>query len=249
MVILIPNVVSAKRSGGLFGKSERIINISEVDIKGPNGEELYLAYKTTQIFFVMGVFMSDDGYVLGIKKKFGTYYPLSEEKIKSLQESGVLPATLPPYKIPLSESLWGFSFWILLAVILVLWLIMLPQKKDRYFTSGCNHYFGKKTPINFDRALEYFIKAGNKGHAGALHNLGVMYLNGEGVIKNNQLSIGYFEKAANEGYVDSMFTLGKIYSEGTLINLDKKKALSFFQLACDNGDAEAYSLIEKMQNA
>ncbi|QCX38351.1 sel1 repeat family protein [Aureibaculum algae] len=249
IAILIPNTAFAKRGGGLFGKSERIIKISEVDVKGADGEELFLAYKTTQVFFFMGAYMSDDGYVLGIKKSFGSYYPLSEEKIKSLQESGVLPAALPTYKIPISEWLWGFSLWILLTVLGGLWLIMLPKKKDRNFTSGCNHYFGKETPVDFNKALNYFEKSANKGHSGALHNLGIMYLNGQGVTKNNELSIEYFKNAANEGYVDSMFTLGKIYSGGTLTNKDNKKAMLYFQMACDKGDVEACTSLKNLQNA
>jgi len=248
LTFLLPNIVSAKRGGGIFGKTERIIDISDIDIKGANGEELYLAYKTTQVFFFMGIYMSDDGYVLGVKKSFGIYYPLSKEKIKSLQKSGTLPAVLPTYKIPISEWLWGFSLWILLAVVGGLWLFMLPEKKDRNFTSGCNYYFGKDTAVNFDKALHYFKKSADKEHAGALYNLGIMYLKGQGVTQNNELSISYFEKAVNKESVDAQFTLGKIYANGAIVSKDINKAIQFFKSACDRGDAEACTMLKNLQN-
>lgn len=245
-MVLIPNVVSAKRGGGIFGKSERIVDISDVDIKGPNGEELYLAYKTTKVFFIMGVYMSNDGYVLGIKKSFNSYYPLSEAKIKELQKSGALPAVLPSYKIPFSEWLWGFSLWILGVIIGGLWLFMLPEKKDRDFTSGCKYYFGKEVSVDFGKALDYFQKSANKEHAGALNNLGVMYLKGQGVAKNYELSISYFEKAANKDYPNAQFTLGKLYLDGTLVTKDIKKATQYFKSACENGDADACTILKEL---
>lgn len=248
LTLLIPNAASAKRGRGLFGKSERVIKISEVDIKGPNGEELYLAYKTTKVFFFMGVYMSNDGYILGVKKSFGTYYPLSEEKIKSFQKSGALPAALPAYKIPISEWLWGFSLWILLAVLVGIWLFKLPKKKERNFISGCKYYFGKETPVDFDRALNYFKKAADKDHAGALYNLGIMFLKGQGVTKDNEISIKYFEKAANEEHIDALFTLGKIHNNGTIVSKDNRKAMSFFKSACDKGDVEACKMLKNLQN-
>jgi len=244
LTTLLPNVVSAKRVGGIFGKSERIINISDVDIKGPNGEELYLAYKTTSVFFIMGVYMSNDGYVLGVKKSFNTYYPLSEEKIKELQKSGALPVILPTYKIPLTEWLWGFSFWMLLIVVATIYFF--PKGKEANFIAGCKHYFGKKVPLDYKKAFKYFIKSANKGHAAAQYNLGIMYLKGQSVTKNHELSISYFEKAANQEHIDAQFTLGKLYLDGTIVTKDIKKARLFFKNACDKGDSDACAMLKKL---
>ena len=190
--------------------------------------------------------MSDDGYVLGIRKSYGSYYPLSEEKIKELQKSGALPVILPTYKIPLSEWLWGFSLWILLIIIGGLWLFMLPEKKESNFTSGCNYYFGKETPVDFDKALHYFKKAADKGHAGALYNLGIMYLKEQGVAMNHELSISYFEKAAKKEHIDAQFTLGKLYLDGTIVTKDIKKARQYFKNACDKGDDEACAMLKEL---
>jgi len=238
LIILIPNVASAKRVGGIFGKSERIEEIAEVNLKGAKGEDLYLAYKTTSLFFFMGVYISDDGYVLGIRKSYGSYYPLSEEKIKELQASGHLPNPLPTYKIPLSERLWGFSLWIMLVVVTGLWILFLPEKKDRYFTNGCKYYFGEKVTVDYHKALGYFTKSAKLGHAGARHNLGIMHLSGRGTAKNTEKAISYFEEAAGQNYTNAQFTLGKLYFEGKAISKDIKKSLSFFNKACTNGDEQ-----------
>ena len=245
LAILAPNLVSAKRVGGIFGKSERVEEISDVDFKGAKGEELYLAYKTTSLFFFMGVYISDDGYVLGIKKSYGSYYPLSEEKIKELQTSGHLPNPLPTYKIPMSERLWGFSLWILLTVVAIIYFF--SKGKEANFATGCNYYFGKEVSVDYTKAFRYFIKSANKGHAPAQYNLGIMYLSGQGVIQNNEKAIFYFEEAASQGYIDAQFTLGNIYYKGKASPKDVKKALSFFETACANGDKEACKMVNDIK--
>ncbi len=106
------------RKGGLFGKQDKIEKIMDVAIKGSKGEELYLAYKTTSLFIFGGVYIKDDGYVLGIKKGYGSYYPLDEKQILTFQEKGFLPNPLPKYKIPFIEYLFGFSIWIILFFVI-----------------------------------------------------------------------------------------------------------------------------------
>jgi len=241
VAILAPNIASAKRVGGIFGKSERIEEIGEFDLKGPNGEELYLAYKTTSLFFFMGVYISDDGYVLGIKKSYGSYYPLSEEKIKEFQAGGHLPNPLPKYKIPLSERLWGFSLWMLLTVVAIIYFF--PKGKEANFIAGCNHYFGKEVPLDYKKAFKYFMKSASKGHAAAQYNLGIMYLNGQGTAINTEKATSYFEEAVNQGYANAEFALGGMYFDGNGMLKDVNKALLFYENACSKGHKEACRMV------
>ncbi len=99
----------------MFGEDTNIKRIEASELKGPEGEELYIAYKTTTFFAGLGVYITDDGYVLGIKGNHGAYYDFPEgDKLQALQEAGIIPDPLPEYKIELFDYAFGFSLWILL---------------------------------------------------------------------------------------------------------------------------------------
>ena len=104
--------------GGLFGLKETLHCIQDVTLKGRNGEELCLAYKTSGYFFFAGVYLSDDGYVLKVKRA-DLYYPLTESNLKEYRAAGYLPAQLPPYKVAIGDYLFGYSLWILLAASVI----------------------------------------------------------------------------------------------------------------------------------
>jgi hypothetical protein len=127
--ITIPNTTFlAKR--GLFGKQETIKKLQDVSIKGSKGEDLYLGYKTSALFVFFGVYFKDDGYVLGIKKGYGSYYPLDEKQIKEFQEQGHLPKPLPKYSISFFDYLMGYSLWIVLPFIIGFQILKHRYKKQ-----------------------------------------------------------------------------------------------------------------------
>ena len=116
LILLSLNNVSAKK--GLFGKKESINKIQDIEVKGLNGEDLYLAYKTTGHFFLAGLYFSDDGYVIGIKGQSKFNYPLDDAMLKEMQETNQLPSPLPEYNIPWSDYAIGFSGWPIFALLL-----------------------------------------------------------------------------------------------------------------------------------
>lgn len=238
--ISIPTLATAKKVGGLFGKSERIVKIKDLEAKGPNNEDVYLAYKTTGYYFFLGAYFSNDGYVLGIKEKFGSYYPLNENQLADFQKSGILPTPLPTYKIPVLDWLWGFSLWILLAVIIL--IFVFPSEGD-VFKKGCKYYFGENTPVNYPKAFSFFTKAASKGYAPAQYNLGIMYFNGQGTAKNIQKAISNFMLASDQNYTSAQLQMGNLYFNGQDIPKDLNKALSFYKAACKNGNQDGCKMV------
>jgi hypothetical protein len=107
----------------LFGKDETVTCIQKVPVTGSHGEALCLAHKTTKYFFVAGVYVRDDGYVLGVEADPTTYYPLGPERTAELQESGMLPRPLPPYSVSWFDYAFGYSLWIILAGLVVAWRV------------------------------------------------------------------------------------------------------------------------------
>lgn len=243
LAMLVPNLVSARRIGGLFGKSESIEEIIDLENKGPNGEDIYLAYKTNGYYFFMGAYMSDEGYVLGIRGT-SSYYPLDETQIKAYQESGLLPKPLPSYKIPLVDWLWGFALWILLLVIAIIWFF---PKRATSFEKGCKFYFGKNVPVDYRKAYTFFKKSADTGFAPAQYNLGIMYLNNQGVEKDVQKTISYFMLASDQNYANAQFQLGNLHFNGEELPKDLHKSLSFYKDACKNGSQDACKMANHIE--
>ena len=100
----------------MFGTSETVNKIRDLQSKGPNGEALFLGYKLSRYSFLAPLYMTDDGYVIGIA---GTdrFLPLDAASIADFQKSGDLPNPLPTYDIPLFEYVFGYLLWVILPFI------------------------------------------------------------------------------------------------------------------------------------
>jgi hypothetical protein len=100
----------------MFGTDETLTCIQHVKVTGHDGEPLCLAYKTTKTFFIAGVRLRDDGYVLGVETG-GTvtkFYKLPDAEMTRLQDRGLIPRPLPSYSIPWYEYAFGYSLWIVI---------------------------------------------------------------------------------------------------------------------------------------
>ncbi len=96
----------------MFGTDERVYQLTDVDLEGPNGEDLVLCRKSTTTFIFAGVYFKDDGYVLGVKGDDEKYIRLSASEIRTYQTEQLLPNPLPPYKVTVIEYIFGYLFYI-----------------------------------------------------------------------------------------------------------------------------------------
>lgn len=94
-----------------FGTDEVLNHIQDIDLKGPNGEALYLGYKTSTHSFLLPYRLQHEGYVLGIRGQ-QRYFKLSDDQIKKFQAQQMLPSPLPPYEIGALELLIGHLAWV-----------------------------------------------------------------------------------------------------------------------------------------
>ncbi|MFO7838246.1 MAG: hypothetical protein R6X08_01950, partial [Desulfosalsimonadaceae bacterium] len=69
-----------------------------------------------------------------------------------------------------------------------------PEKKVRtdYYALAIQ----KLNRNEYREAIDAFERAGSQGNGKALYNLGVMYLNGLGMIEDKAIALDYFQKAA-----------------------------------------------------
>ena len=82
--------------------------------------------------------------------------------------------------------------------------------------------------------------AAGKGHGLAQHGLGVMYLYGECVGKDEAEAARWFRRAADQGLVGAMMTLGMMYEQGLGVERDEEQARRLYKQAesADSGGCD-----------
>jgi len=88
-------------------------------------------------------------------------------------------------------------------------------------------------------SFEQTIEAANQGDAIAQFNLGVRYINGNGVDKDPAAAVKWFRTAADQGLANAQFNLGVCYAEGLAVDQDAKEAVAWYEKAARQGHAMA----------
>jgi len=100
-----------------FGSGETATCIADAAMRGPDGESLCVAYKTSWFALGAGVYLTDDGYVLKFRDRDG-YLPLPREStVRELQQQALLPKPLPDYTISSGTYFAGYSFWFYASIV------------------------------------------------------------------------------------------------------------------------------------
>jgi|GEM_PF-2252886 len=68
---------------------------------------------------------------------------------------------------------------------------------------------------NYSKALPLLNAAAEKNDARALNALGILYLQGLGVARDEKVAVEWWEKAANAGNLNAMNALASLYAKGT----------------------------------
>ncbi len=93
-------------------------------------------------------------------------------------------------------------------------------------------------------AAGWFFRSAEQGYADAQFNLGLLYVNGEGVEQDMDQAVTLFKKAADQGHVDAQNNLGALFYLGEGIARDKEKAIMWFEKAAAQGNEEAQANLE-----
>jgi TPR repeat protein len=78
------------------------------------------------------------------------------------------------------------------------------------------------------------------GEAEAQNRLGLMYVTGKGVTKNDIEAAKWFRKAAEQGYANAQKNLGLMYDDGTGVTKNDIEAAKWYRKAAEQGHAGAY---------
>ncbi|MCR5723303.1 MAG: tetratricopeptide repeat protein [Lachnospiraceae bacterium] len=120
---------------------------------------------------------------------------------------------------------------------------------DKQFALGEKCYYGRGVEKSYEKAIEWYEKAANQGHAEAQCSLGYMFSKGIGVKQNYIKAAEWYKKAANQGYAKGLFNLGTIYYNGRGVPKDIEKAKTLFDRAAKKGDTDAQTILSKLNKS
>ena len=121
----------------------------------------------------------------------------------------------------------------------------LPQDETYYLNMATECY----KEGEYEKALEYFKKAAEKGSVTSAYNVGVFYNTGKGVRQDKEEAFRWFEKAAEKGYMLGQYVCGKALIYGTGTEKDYIKAEFWLKKAADQGDEESANLLRSIRSA
>lgn len=90
-----------------------------------------------------------------------------------------------------------------------------------------------------ERAVEWYEKAAQLGHASAMCCLGFCYKDGVGVPKDEEKAAELFQQAAEQEDPDAMCTLGWCYETGCGVPQDWGQAAEWYRKAAGAGSGQA----------
>lgn len=108
---------------------------------------------------------------------------------------------------------------------------------------GLNGENERKLTQNYTSAMEYYLKAAEKGNSEAQYTLGDCYYYGYGVEQDYEKAFAYYLKAAEQGDAEVQCLVGNCYYYGTGVEQDYVKAVSYYEKAAEQGNAEAQKLL------
>ena len=98
------------------------------------------------------------------------------------------------------------------------------------FNDGWDAY----TNGDFKTASKEWKPLAEKGDAKAQSNLGILYFNGKGVLKDYSQAVKWLKLAAEQNEPEAQYILGKIYAEGDGVIKSFKNAKHWTKLAYEN---------------
>ena len=106
-----------------------------------------------------------------------------------------------------------------------------------FFLASCDYQSTEADgQTNTNTELESVLqKKAVAGDANAQNNLGLMYVAGEGVPKNDGEAVKWYRKAAEQGHARAQYNLGVSYATGAGVPEDDGEAVKWFRKAAEQG--------------
>ena len=120
---------------------------------------------------------------------------------------------------------------------------------ESQYRLGRRFYQGTaETGLSFAKAAEWFRKASEKEHAGALSSLGYMQVTGRGDLPNVAAGLKLLHQAAEKNEPSAQYYLGLIYEMGRGVQPDRFEAMDWYVKASLQGHKNAQKRLAWMRH-
>lgn len=99
---------------------------------------------------------------------------------------------------------------------------------------------------NYQKAIEWYIRAADQRYAEAQNMLGNCYYYGHGVEQDYNKMVIWYEKAAKQSYAVAQKNLGDCYMEGLGVLRNYNKAVEWYKKAADQGNKKAKKILDSI---
>jgi TPR repeat protein len=86
---------------------------------------------------------------------------------------------------------------------------------------------------DFATAAAVFTQLAEGGDPQAQHNLGLLYLEGKGVARDDAQAMFWYRKSADQGFASSQFDVGLMFEDGEGVPADAAAAIAWYTKASD----------------
>ena len=110
---------------------------------------------------------------------------------------------------------------------------MLNSNETDAFSADLHSGIAAFDSKNFSMAYQLLAPLAAQGDAESLWRLGMMQMNGLGMVENQPLGLENFIQAAEQGHVFAHHMIGVAYMTGEGVEKDINKAIEWFEKAAD----------------
>lgn len=98
----------------------------------------------------------------------------------------------------------------------------------------------------YEDALRLWQPLAEQGDPDAQYNLGLLYMNGLGVEKDERTALLWFTRAGQQGLADAQYNAGVMFYAGKGVYPSQKTAVEWWKLAAGHGHANAQNNLAAM---
>jgi len=113
---------------------------------------------------------------------------------------------------------------------------------EELYVKGYAYEMGENVTQNASKALEYYLYASEKNHAGACERIGQIYRFGKSVKQDPEEAITWFCKSAELGHPEALCSIAEMYMNGQGVECNHETAMYWYEYAAEQGSTKAQYL-------
>jgi TPR repeat protein len=104
---------------------------------------------------------------------------------------------------------------------------------DAAFAEGVKFHLGEGQLVDLAKAVEWYTKAADAGHVGAMKNPAALYYEGKGVEQSYEKALSLYKRAADAGDVGAMTSVAAMHVDGKGVPQDYQESLRLYRKAAE----------------